>query len=932
MFLRYSEKEYNFLSFYRSMKTIKDVFIFSILFYNINLSFAQLGKNGALTVSTANTFVNEYTNLTANAVAGSSTIQVGNSLLNSNGVFNSSLSSGDLLMIVQMQGATIKSGVMDSTWGEVLNYNNCGTYEFCEVASIPNSTSITICPLKKDYTASGKTQVIRVPRYTSLTVNNGGVITCVPWDGTIGGIVSVEVSGNVIINTGGSIDVNGKGFRGGTIDSFANVYGDFQVSSFDPLSGGEKGEGIAGYQSDYDIYGGRYSRGAPANAGGGGNAHNSGGGGGANGGNIGAWTGNGNPDVSTPAWINAWNLEYVGFANSISSGGGKGGYTYAKTDNNALILGADTAWQGDYRRNAGGIGGRPLDYSQGRLFLGGGGGAGDQNNECGSAGGSGGGMVYLKVLGNISGSGTISANGNSALSSKGKGIDGLGGGGGGGTIILNAFGVVSGISAIANGGNGGNQLTAEPESEGPGGGGGGGYIGISNGAIFTISSGAKNGTSNSTLLTEFPPNGATQGGNGSRGRIIDSVFSFNVFPDSVCSGSTAILTAKLSGSFPIGAVITWYDENGSVIGTGNSYTTPSLTNTTIYYVGVCPGTYRKPDTAFVFSSPVINVPNATICAGSSTTLTASGANTYTWAPTTGLSSNNGNSVVANPISTATYTVTGTNLKGCTGSTTVVVTVDPSVPLLAIPSGICPGDTTTLTATGALSYNWSPATGLNTTTGSMVKASPKSTTIYTITGLGINGCTVTTNVTVTVFPHAKAEFTVNPTYATTLDPTINFTDHSVNAINWNWTFGDPDDSGSTKQNPSFKYSSKENTTYKIRLIITDKNGCIDTAEEVVSVVEGYTFFIPNTFTPNEDGINDFFSAKGTGIDETDYNLLIFDRWGNLIWQTRTWGETWDGRANNGADVAQIDTYVWKVRVREKYSGIVHNYIGHVNIVK
>jgi gliding motility-associated-like protein len=95
---------------------------------------------------------------------------------------------------------------------------------------------------------------------------------------------------------------------------------------------------------------------------------------------------------------------------------------------------------------------------------------------------------------------------------------------------------------------------------------------------------------------------------------------------------------------------------------------------------------------------------------------------------------------------------------------------------------------------------------------------------------------------------------------------------------------------------------------------------------------YTFFIPNTFTPNGDGKNDYFFPKGVGIDPSDYDLWIFDRWGNLIWHTDTWGEQWDGRANYGQDVAQIDTYVWKVHVRELDSQAQHNYIGHVNIVK
>jgi gliding motility-associated-like protein len=119
---------------------------------------------------------------------------------------------------------------------------------------------------------------------------------------------------------------------------------------------------------------------------------------------------------------------------------------------------------------------------------------------------------------------------------------------------------------------------------------------------------------------------------------------------------------------------------------------------------------------------------------------------------------------------------------------------------------------------------------------------------------------------------------------------------------------------------------------VRLIVANQFGCIDTAWTVVDIRGQYSFYIPNTFTPNADGINDGFAPKGTGIDESDFGFWIFDRWGNMIWKSHTWGEHWNGKANQGEDIAQIDTYVWKVRVKELDTHIVHTYIGHVNIVK
>ncbi|MBA3705417.1 MAG: hypothetical protein H0W84_05815, partial [Bacteroidetes bacterium] len=522
---------------------MKKNFSLFILFVFINLfsMYAQRGKDGVKVVSAANTIVNDFTSLAADALAGSTNITVANSV---------ALSSGDLVMIIQMQGATIKGGVNDNTWGEVTNYNNCGLYEFKEVFSVTGPSTVNFtCPLINNYTASGRTQVVRVPRYTSLTINNGGVLTTTNWNGTIGGILAVEVLYNTLINNGGSADVTGKGFRGGNIDSLTNLNTTNFVSA-NKADGGEKGEGIAGYENDYDAIGGRYCRGAAANGGGGGTAHNSGGGGGANTGSITVWTGNGTPDISNPAWISGWNLESPGFANSFSSGGGRGGYSFSANEQDALTVApGNGSWGGDMRRIVGGLGGRPLAYNTGRLFLGGGGGAGDGNDFCNAPGSSGGGMAYFISYGIIGGAGQIMANGKKGSNTIGIGIDAPGGGGGGGTVILNSIGAINGISILAEGGQGGDQFLTASEAEGPGGGGGGGYISISNGSITAQTFGGSNGTTNSPSLTEFPPNGATKGTNGLESTNVFD-FTFQVKNDTICSGATSVLTVKTNGTVP----------------------------------------------------------------------------------------------------------------------------------------------------------------------------------------------------------------------------------------------------------------------------------------------------------------------------------------------------------------------------------------------
>jgi len=414
--------------------------------------------------------------------------------------------------------------VDNTLWGAVSSYNNAGNFEFADVSSVVDGTHIKIVgALKNSYSSSGHVQIVRVPRYSSLTVNSGASLTTDAWNGSTGGILAIEVNGGATIN--GTLDVSGLGFRGGTMEtnSTENPRGNYFVSaSVSSYDGSEKGESIAGSQSDYDALGGRYSRAAPANGGGGGNSHNSGGGGGSNAGSTSGWDGLGNPSTSTSGWSTAWNLEGGSFSTHTSPGGGRGGYTYSDYTMNPLTLApGNSSWGGDSRNNVGGLGGRPLTYTSSKIFMGGGGGAGDGDDNKATNGAAGGGIVYLLIGGSLSGSGTISANGAAAAASTGATPkDAAGGGGGGGTIfVYRTSGTLSSsITLNAKGGKGGDQSDPGPytgEAEGPGGGGGGGYISYTTpGTPTTSVSGGANGTVNAPVMSTFLPNGATGGGPG----------------------------------------------------------------------------------------------------------------------------------------------------------------------------------------------------------------------------------------------------------------------------------------------------------------------------------------------------------------------------------------------------------------------------------
>ncbi len=294
-------------------------------------------------------------------------------------------------------------------------------------------------------------------------------------------------------------------------------------------------------------------------------------------------------------------------------------------------------------------------------------------------------------------------------------------------------------------------------------------------------------------------------------------------PAPICAGASAVLTASGAGTY------SWSPSTGLSATTGSSVTaTPSLT--TVYTItgtdaNGCQNTAK--DTVTVNARPTVTLsPNVAICPGNSTTLTASGANTYVWSPSTGLSATTGASVTASPTVTTTYKVVGTNAAGCKDSTTVTVTVNgtPSVSVAGTTT-ICRGNTTTLTASGASTYTWSPATGLSATTGASVTASPTATTTYTVTGTSGIGCTASTTVTVTVNSLPNVNAGLDTGFCAGSSVTLNATGAATYA--WSPATGLSSTSGATVT------ASPSGTTNYV-VTGTDANGCSKTDTVLVTV--------------------------------------------------------------------------------------------------
>jgi hypothetical protein len=171
-----------------------------------------VGVDGDLTVTAPSTVLNRYAVLATDASAGATSLTVTDATELDDATFGP-LSAGDLVFVMQVQGASIDTS--DSpAYGTVTSLNGAGLHEFAVIRRIDGNTLHLACSgLRNSYLAAGRTQVVRVPQLSSLTVESGGSIVAQPWDGQRGGVVVLHVEGSTSLS--GTIDVSGQGFRAG---------------------------------------------------------------------------------------------------------------------------------------------------------------------------------------------------------------------------------------------------------------------------------------------------------------------------------------------------------------------------------------------------------------------------------------------------------------------------------------------------------------------------------------------------------------------------------------------------------------------------------------------------------------------------------------------------------------------------------------------
>ena len=196
----------------------------------------------------------------------------------------------------------------------------------------------------------------------------------------------------------------------------------------------------------------------------------------------------------------------------------------------------------------------------------------------------------------------------------------------------------------------------------------------------------------------------------------------------------------------------------------------------------------------------------------------------------------------------------------------------------------------------------------------------------------NGCASTASEqdVVCVDSNPIAAFSSSVTIFDELVEGVNFSNSSTGASTYLWNFGDGQ--SSTDINPFHTFTEATNGAY-VELIAYSQSGCVDTVQLAIGYQEEEVFYVPNCFTPDGDEYNNVFTPIFySGYDPYNFELLIFDRWGELIFESRNVLNGWDGSYGVGGRKAQDGTYIWKITFKNALNDKRQKVVGHVNLIR
>jgi gliding motility-associated-like protein len=413
---------------------------------------------------------------------------------------------------------------------------------------------------------------------------------------------------------------------------------------------------------------------------------------------------------------------------------------------------------------------------------------------------------------------------------------------------------------------------------------------------------------------------------------------------SLCIGSA--ITLSVGGT---ATSFTWSPNIGLSSTTGSTVNASPTSNQLYSIVGeanTCTTSIQTWVYVLPLPQPSLTLSNTFPCLNESTTMQGFGAGSngnYEWLGPDGRNyqGQNINLLASNMDFAGTYTLIVTDGNGCKNFTTKALNIKP------LPNGSLSGNTqgcvpfcTQLT----FSSN-SPSTIATWQYNQQVVSTPANPTINTcfnkvgtqiLTGYLYDAITTCSNIVtrnINVYEKPKADFEYNPNKPVEGFDEVNFnsTSKGENLSNYTWYFNANiptyNNTGYQAKTKSTNYVFDKADTYAIVLIVKNVWGCVDTAIKNIRVEPDFNLYIPNTFTPNEDDRNEFFQAKGTGIKT--FKLLIFNRWGEQVFDSNDITKGWDGSFKG--EPCKSDVYVWKLRATD-INGKAKELNGHVTLYR
>jgi gliding motility-associated-like protein len=303
-------------------------------------------------------------------------------------------------------------------------------------------------------------------------------------------------------------------------------------------------------------------------------------------------------------------------------------------------------------------------------------------------------------------------------------------------------------------------------------------------------------------------------------------------------------------------------------------------------------------------------------------LSASGAMFYHWQPSTSLTHPHIPNPVATPLQNTTYTVVAGNSLGqfsCAVTKYIHITVIPKAEILSNDSyTFCAGESKMLQVSGSYSYSWSPPIFLHDPSSPSPICHPTASVIYTVTGHNMNICHAQKQITVTVYPLPKVNAGRDTTF--NMDDSMWLFGSGQGTLNWN-----PDPDIICIPCPTTQIYASNSKCY----ILTAENefGCKNSDEVCVEITKDYGLYIPNSFTPNDDGLNDEFFVKGHGVSEL--NIFIYNRWGELVFRGNRFEDRWDGTFKGEKCPEDVYTYLIKFKALD---GSFKKKTGHITLLR